>query len=82
MSSAYITKRQVLEGLLNNSGPLANVADDEPIFVLRAQDNLSADLVEAWAIRAASQGSPYDKTRAAFDIADFMLRWPIRRNAD
>lgn len=77
-----ITKKEVLNAALKGEGALGKAADDEPVFVLRAQDAEAADLVELWAIRAESAGAPYDKTREAFDIADFMRRWPVRKVPD
>lgn len=77
-----ITKKQVMEAAQRGEGPLGKAADDEPVFVLRAQDNLAADAVEQWAIRAQSQGTPYEKARLAFDIVDHMRHWPIHKVAD
>ena len=63
-------------------GCLGKAADDEPVFILRAQDALAADLVELWALRAKTTDCPYDKVREAFDCAEQMRRWPIRKNPD
>ncbi len=71
-------------------GCLGKAHDDEPVFILRAQDSLAADLVELWAIRAktlmndpASQKSSlWDKIHDAEQLADAMRRWPIRKNPD
>jgi len=61
---------------------LQKVHDDEPVFVLRAQDSLAADLVELWAIHARMAGCNNDKVRGAADIAEEMRRWPIRKIPD
>jgi hypothetical protein len=36
------------EELASTTGCLAKAADDEPIFVLRAQDSLAPDTIRAW----------------------------------
>lgn len=63
-------------------GCLGKAADDEPVFILRAQDALAAELVELWAIRAHAVGCPNDKVQEAKALADEMLRWPVRKNPD
>lgn len=65
---------------------LAKVGEDEPIFVLRGQDKLAAQIVRAWAGALAlemakpSSASVYSperlsKIREALDCADEMERW-------
>lgn len=63
-------------------GPLGKAADNEPVFVLRAQDILAADLVEKWATDANLLGCTWDKVREARDIAQAMREWPSRKNPD
>jgi hypothetical protein len=70
------------ENAAAGKGCLGKAADDEPVFILRAQDALAAELVELWAIRARSAGCPVDKVREAQDLADQMMRWPVRKNPD
>lgn len=83
-----ITKKEVLEAALRGEGCLGKAADDEPVFVLRAQDNLAADLVDQWAIQASVAipnigGSAMGhKVGEARLIADMMRHWPIRKNPD
>lgn len=60
---------------------LERIPDDEPLFLLRAQDELAAELVELWAIRANALGVT-NKVRMAFSIHAFMLRWPKRKVPD
>lgn len=50
-------------------------ADDEPIFVLRAQDMLAPTVVRDWAARAHAAGSPQAKVQEALDCADQMDEW-------
>jgi hypothetical protein len=83
-----ITKKEVLEAALRGEGALGKAADDEPIFCLRGQDCLAADLVDQWAIQAsvavpAVGGSDMGhKVGEARLIADFMRRWPLHKNPD
>jgi hypothetical protein len=83
-----ITAKELREATLRGEGPLAKAHDDEPVFLLRAQDNLAADLVEKWAIYASvavpSVGgrSLQDKVTEANAIADQMRRWPIHKTPD
>jgi hypothetical protein len=55
---------------------------NEPFFVLRAQDALAAELVELWSLRAKAAGCSIDKVNEAKNIAEEMLRWPVRKNPD
>jgi hypothetical protein len=64
------------------SGCFAKAADDEPVFVLRAQDALAPDLVREWANRAEGYGCPAEKTAGARQLADQMEAWPNRKMPD
>ena len=83
-----ITAKELREATLRGEGPLAKAADDEPVFLLRAQDNLAADLVEKWAIWAATAiptiggKRMLDKVAEAQLIANEMRRWPIHKTPD
>lgn len=85
-----ITAKELREATLRGEGPLAKAADNEPVFLLRAQDNLSAQLVEMWAIQASvmvpsadDKGHTLDKkVTEARQIADAMHHWPIKKNPD
>jgi hypothetical protein len=50
---------------------------DEPVFVLRAQDMLSPEIVREWAYRAQCEGAPIAKCDEARRIADAMEQWQI-----
>lgn len=76
------TKREELLKLTQGKGCLGKAHDDEPIFILRAQDALAADLVELWAIRARAADCPVDKVREANDLAEEMRRWHTRKYPD
>lgn len=83
-----ITAKELREATLRGDGPLAKAHDDEPVFLLRGQDNLAADLVEKWiaqasiAIPSAGGGEAMHKVSEARQIADLMRRWPIHKNPD
>ncbi len=83
-----ITAKELREATLRGEGPLAKAHDDEPVFLLRAQDNLAADLVEKWcaqasvAVPSAGGGDMQHKIAEAQLIADFMRRWPIHKSPD
>lgn len=66
----------------NNCTCLENVADDEPIFVLRAQDVLAPLVVEHWAELAAKMGVKTPKVFEAFDCANAMRRWGTKKIPD
>lgn len=51
--------------------------DDEPVFVLRAQDKLAPEIVREWAYRAQCEGAPIAKCDDARRIADAMEQWQI-----
>lgn len=76
------TKLEELEKFQHGQGCLGKADDDEPIFILRAQDALAADLVELWAIRAQAADCTHDKVLEAHRLADDMRRWPKRKNPD
>ena len=60
---------------------LAKVADDEPIFVLRAKDRLASMAVREWAERAELSGSPEAKVQEALRCAEAMDEW-AEKNGD
>jgi len=66
----------------HNDQCLKKAGDDEPIFVLRAQDKLAPDIVRAWAITAEAHGCHPDKLREAYELAEAMEQWPIRKYPD
>lgn len=56
---------------------LQNAGDDEPIFVLRAQDLLAPQVIRHWAELAGGR-----KGAQAIDVANEMERWPNRKVPD
>lgn len=73
------TAKETIEQALRGEGCLGKAADDEPVFVLRAQDIHAPDLVEKWAIWAEVGGTHTDKVQEAKQIVDEMRAWPNRR---
>lgn len=76
------TKKETLEAALRGEGCLGKAADDEPVFILRAQDIHAPDLVEKWAIWASVGDCPNDKVNEANAIAEAMRAWPNRKRPD
>jgi hypothetical protein len=83
-----ITAKELREATLRSEGPLAKAADDEPVFLLRAQDCLAAGLVEKWALQAAAMiptcdgKALADKVNEARMIVEFMDKWPTKKQPD
>lgn len=63
-------------------GCLGKAADDEPVFVLRAQDQHAAALVRAWADMAEGTRCPAHKVAEARQLAADMAAWPNRKAPD
>jgi hypothetical protein len=83
-----MTKKEMLEAALRGEGCLGKAHDDEPVFLLRAQDNLSDEMVDLWATRASllvpvvgSEATGH-KVQDARATAEAMRSWPIRKNPD
>ncbi len=56
--------------------------EHEPLFVLRAQDPLAAEIVREWARRAAACGVSERKYTEAWQVAEAMDRWPVKKRPD
>lgn len=71
---------------------LQKAGDDEPIFVLRAQDELAANTVRHWArdflkahggvLFKQSNSSAMVKYKEAMDLADKMDAWGVKKMPD
>lgn len=57
-------------------------AAGEPYFVLRGQDMLAPELIEAWAVEAELNGCPKAKVADARAIAAAMRQWRKRKMPD
>ncbi len=78
MALAGDERRLAAEG----KGCLGKARPDEPVFVLRGQDILAADLVAEWARQAEAHSGPTDKTREALRLSRQMRAWPNRKMPD
>lgn len=76
-----LAKQEIADALVGK-GCLGKAADNEPVFILRAQDMLAADLVDVWAIQANAAGCSPDKVSDAKRLAQEMREWPNRKNPD
>lgn len=56
---------------------LLKAGDDEPIFVLRAQDRLAPHVVRHWAKLAEASGTPSAKVEEARALAELMTDWAM-----
>lgn len=59
----------------HNSSCLAKAGDDEPIFVLRANDPMAPYIVRKWAAESAAHGQPHEKIIGAMNLAKEMQEW-------
>lgn len=71
------TKHEELDKATRGEGCLGKAKSDEPIFILRAQDNLAAQTVREWAKRAALRGCPDEKVTEAMELASKMDDWRL-----
>ena len=60
-------------------GVLSRVAEDEPIFVLRAKDALAVGAIEEWMELAQEAAVSADKIAEADELCGLMEEWQ-RRN--
>jgi hypothetical protein len=58
------------------------IPDDEPVFLLRGQDQVAAETVRFWADRNDEAGGDPELSRLAREHADAMDRWPTKKPAD
>lgn len=72
-------KREVMALAAQGKGCLGKAADDEEIFVLRAQDILAARTVRGWAQLASDLGVSESKVDEAALCARRMENWPDRK---
>lgn len=77
--------------LANPCSCLNRAHDDEPIFVLRAQDRFASDIILAWADMYRHHHAPQGNWRSeehrmkhneAIDIVDQFERWRERKIPD
>lgn len=76
------TKRKEVELLGAGLGCLGKADPEEPVFILRGQDALAADLVDEWAKRAQAAGCGMAKVMEAMNLANQMRNWPVHKMPD
>ena len=59
--------------------PSGKIPDDEPVFLLRAQDPVAADLVRQWANETEDIGGADLIVALARGQAELMEAWPIKK---
>lgn len=62
--------------------PLGLIPDDEPVFLIRAQDKVSGDAVRAWVALAEKAGANSDILFLAQEHAKKMDAWSKRKIPD
>ena len=55
--------------------PSGKIPEDEPVFLLRAQDKVAPEVVEDWAIAARNAGADPEIVNHAFAHAQLMRKW-------
>jgi hypothetical protein len=55
--------------------PRGLIPQDEPVFLLRAQDTLAPKIVEMWALAAHDLGAKPDIVQAAYEQSQAMRKW-------
>ncbi len=74
-----MTKAELVERLKTDQPScLTNARDDEPVFVLRAQDKLAPFVIKIWANVAKLLGAPNEKVGSALNEADRMIAWATK----
>ena len=55
--------------------PEGIIPEDEPVFLLRAQDAVAPGVVEAWVMAAHNAGADIDIVQHAYEHAQLMRKW-------
>jgi hypothetical protein len=56
--------------------PAGLIPDDEPVFLIRGQDQIGATVVQVYALFAELAGADPDLVQRCRDQADRMANWP------
>ena len=62
--------------------PAGLIPDDEPVFLLRAQDKLAADIVAVYAEAAEANGASPELVRLCREQAARMRAWHTKKTPD
>ncbi|RJR47023.1 MAG: hypothetical protein C4567_01545 [Deltaproteobacteria bacterium] len=68
--------------MIGNTSAPGGIPQDEPVFLLRAQDAAAADTVRYWGNRVKELGGDLDLVVAALQQADAMDAWPRKKVPD
>ena len=66
--------------LLEEEAP--KIPDDEPVFLIRAQDKAAVATLDAWIHEANKAGATMDILRLVAEHRDRMAAWPTRKIPD
>jgi hypothetical protein len=55
---------------------------EEPVFLIRAQNNIGAAAVREWAALNSASGGSDESSTSAREHADLMDAWPVKKPAD
>lgn len=72
---------RAMDEIADPNSCISKAADDEPVFVLRAQDLFAPGLVRFWAMMAKACGAPQEKWEGAALLANDMDRWAVKNGA-
>ena len=62
--------------------PAGLIPDDEPVFLLRGQDQHAAAIVRLYALTVEACGGDPEIVRRSFEQADRMQAWPEHKKPD
>ena len=62
--------------------PAGLIPENEPVFLLRAQDKIAVDTVRFWAMLNKQMGGDPKLSEMAFGHAHKMDEWPVKKLAD
>lgn len=62
--------------------PANLIPEDEPVFLIRAQDANSGEAVRDYAVRALRSGASPELVQRCFDHAKLMDAWPKKKVPD
>lgn len=62
--------------------PDGKIPENEPVFLIRAQDAIGAEVVRFWGRLNAERGGDLELSQSARTQADLMDAWPTKKLAD
>lgn len=62
--------------------PENKIPDDEPVFLLRAQDRCAAKVVRFWAQFNKDSGGDHALSEQVMEWAIEFDKWPVKKHAD